>query len=73
MSMTRTPTFRDYELAEQHDAAKRRRALRRLGYYDGGAQSLLGTLDEQGTHAQAQDPADRAFRIANGLLSGRGQ
>lgn len=72
-TMTKQRTFRDYELAEQHDAAKRRRAQRRLGYYDGGAQSMLGTLDEQGIHAQAQDPADRAFRIASGMLSGRGQ
>lgn len=71
--MTKTPTFRDWELAEQHDAAKRRRQMRRMAHYDTGAQSLLGVLDAEGRHAQSAEPENRAYRIANQMLSGRGQ
>lgn len=65
-------TFRDHELAEQHLAEKRKRQLRRAAF-DMGAQSMLGHLDEQGVHAQSEDPADRAYRHAAQMLSGRGQ
>ena len=65
--------FRSQELAEQKDKYNKRRQMRRAAYFDLGAQSMLGVLDDNGVHSQSEDSADRAYRLANQMLSGRGQ
>lgn len=74
-------TFRDHELrnhltrvrpADQRRRFMERREQRRLkGASDPFCTYLLGTLDEQGSHAQSADPADRAYAFAKSLMEGR--
>lgn len=65
-----TRTFREFELQEQKQAAsKRRRLARRSKQRDPFCAYLLGTLDEEGNHAQATEPSDRAIQIARRIMS----